>query len=136
MAISKLGPGRPNIEQISAGMDAEIMALAEQISTKSGQKVSPDDVLAKLDIGSLPSGFSEDPESDASSASGIVPDDWAAIAQRLSARTGQSFTGADLLARFGAEGTGVLAQVEKKSGRAGMRNDLEAQMRALKMRSR
>jgi len=134
MAISKLGSSSANFTEIVAGMDAEIARVAEKLSAKTGQTITPDDVLAKLDIDSLPSGFSD--ESAESGMTGVVDDDWAAIAQRLSARTGQSFTGAELLARFGAEGGGVVADVEKKSGRAGMRNDLEAQMRALKMRGR
>ncbi len=139
MAVSKVGGGTfNNITDVLSGMDKEIMALAEQISTKTGQKVEPDEVLAKLGLEGPPGSFwkTDSEDEDSTKTSGVVDEDWGAIAHRVSARTGQNFTAQDLLARFGNEGGGALAEVERRSGRTAMRNDLEAQMKALRMRGR
>lgn len=139
MAISKAGSvNTQSITAIVSQMDAEIAALAEQIALKTGKPVDSESLVSTLGLEGAPGSFwktgSEDEEG--ASTGGIVDDDWSAIAMRLSARTGQSFTAADLLARFGGEGMGAVAEVEKRSGRTAMRNDLEAQMKALRMRSR
>lgn len=137
MTISKAGSGSPqSIATLLSQMDVEIAALAEQISTKTGQKVDPEQLVEKLGLSGAPGSFwKSDPEEEKDSGA-IVDDDWGALAARISARTGQSFTGADLLERFGKDSASPVAEVERKSGRAGMRNDLEAQMKALRMRSR
>lgn len=140
MAISKVGGGgTSSVTSVIAQMDAEIAALAEKISTKTGKKVEPDELVSKLGLEGAPGSFwktDSDSDSDTRDDGGVVDDDWGAIAARLTARTGQSFTGADLLSRFGGEGSGALGELEQRSGRAAMRSGLDAQMKALRMRSR
>jgi hypothetical protein len=137
MAMKVGSSGSPSISSVISQMDAEIAALAEAISTKTGKPVDPDQLVEKLGLQGVPGSFwkkSSDDENESESA--VVDDDWGAIAARLNARTGQSFTGADLLSRFGREGLGAVEEAEKRSGRADMRSGLEAQMKALRMRSR
>lgn len=134
----KVGSGSTtSVSSVITQMDAEIAALAEAISTKTGKPVDPEQLVEKLGLQGAPGSFwkkSSDDENETESS--IVDDDWGALAARLNARTGQSFTGADLLSRFGREGLGAVEAAEKRSGRADMRSGLEAQMKALRMRSR